>query len=32
MQANLEAFTLANVVAEVQRWLAEGTSLFRRRD
>src|SRR3954454_6924140 len=30
LRANLEAFTLDCVLAEVQRWLAEGQSLFER--
>ena len=30
LRANLEAFTLSSVLAEVQRWLAEGQSLFQR--
>src|SRR5262249_41959207 len=30
LRANLEPFTLASVLAEVQRWLAEGLSLFQR--
>lgn len=30
LRANLEAFTLSSVLAEVQRWLAEGQSLFER--
>jgi transposase len=30
LRANLEQFTLASVLAEVQRWLDEGTSLFAR--
>jgi hypothetical protein len=30
LRANLEPFTLANVVAEVRRWLDEGISLFQR--
>jgi len=28
LRANLPVFTLSSVLAEVQRWLAEGTSLF----
>jgi transposase len=30
LRANLGSFTLASVLAEVQRWLAEGQSLFQR--
>ena len=30
LRANLEVFTLASVLAEAQRWLAEGLSLFQR--
>jgi len=30
LRANLEGFTLSSVLAEVQRWLAEGQSLFER--
>jgi len=30
LRANLEVFTLDSVLAEVQRWLAEGRSLFQR--
>ena len=30
LRANLESFTLASVLAEVQRWLSEGRSLFQR--
>ena len=30
LRANLESFTPASVLAEVQRWLAEGKSLFQR--
>jgi hypothetical protein len=30
LRANLEVFTLTSVLAEVQRWLAEGLSLFQR--
>jgi transposase len=30
LRANLEVFTLDSVLAEVQRWLAEGVSLFQR--
>jgi hypothetical protein len=30
LRANLEQFTLASVLAEVQRWLDEGISLFAR--
>ena len=30
LRANLEVFTLSNVLEEVQRWMAEGVSLFRR--
>jgi transposase len=30
LRANLEVFTLSRVLEEVQRWLAEGTSLFAR--
>jgi len=30
LRANLEVFTLSRVLAEVQRWLAEGQSLFAR--
>ena len=30
LRANLETFTLDSVLAEVQRWLEEGISLFQR--
>jgi len=30
LRANLETFTLASVLEEVQRWMAEGVSLFAR--
>ena len=30
LRANLEVFTLSSVLQEVQRWLAEGRSLFER--
>jgi transposase len=30
LRANLESFTLSRVLEEVQRWMAEGVSLFRR--
>jgi transposase len=30
LRANLEVFTLSSVLEEVQRWLAEGVSLFKR--
>jgi transposase len=30
LRANLETFTLSSVLEEVQRWLAEGVSLFQR--
>jgi hypothetical protein len=30
LRANLAVFTLSSVLAEVQRWLCEGRSLFER--